>query len=84
MEWSKILLYSILEWKKNPFHSISYGHPNVYNEKNQGENQKYTIERKLISLDISKKAIICENFNAHNLWWNSKIQNSIHANALIS
>ena len=57
---------------------------NVYNEKNQGENQEYTVERKLISLDISEKAIICENFNAHNSWWNSKIQNSIRANALIS
>ena len=57
---------------------------NVYIGKNQEENQKYTIERKLSSLNIFEKAIICEDFNAHYLWWNSKIQNSICANALIS
>ena len=28
MEWSKILLHSLLKWKKNPFHFIPYGHPN--------------------------------------------------------
>ena len=39
---------------------------NIYNEKNQEEDQEYTIERKLIFLDISKKAIICEDFNAHH------------------
>ena len=38
---------------------------NIYNKKNQEEDQKYTIERKLIFLDIFEKAIICENFNAH-------------------
>ena len=26
MEWSKILLHSLLKWKKNPFHFISYDH----------------------------------------------------------
>ena len=39
---------------------------NIYNEKNQEENQKYTIEQKLIFLDIFEKAIICENFNVHH------------------
>ena len=39
---------------------------NIYNEKCQDENQEYTIERKLTSIDISEKAIICEDFNAHH------------------
>ena len=39
---------------------------NIYNEKNQEENQEYTIERKLILLDIFQKAILCEDFNAHH------------------
>ena len=39
---------------------------NIYNEKNQEEDQKYTIERKLIVLDIFEKAIICEDFNTHH------------------
>ena len=41
---------------------------NIYNEKNREENQKYTIERKLIVLDIFEKVIICENFNTHYSW----------------
>ena len=57
---------------------------NIYNEKNQKEDQEYTIERKLIFLNIFEKAIICEDFNAHHSWWNSKTQNSIRANALIT
>ena len=40
---------------------------NIYNERNQGENQEYTIERKVIRLDIPKNAIICKNFNAQHL-----------------
>ena len=39
---------------------------NIYNEKCQNENQEYTIERKLTSIDISEKAIICGDFNAHH------------------
>ena len=39
---------------------------NIYNEKNQKEDQEYTIERKLIFLNIFEKAIICEDFNAHH------------------
>ena len=38
----------------------------------------------MILLDIPEKAIICGDFNAHHSWWNSRIQNSIRANALIS
>ena len=57
---------------------------NVYKEKSQNENSNYTVERKLTSIDISKKAIICEDSNVHHSWWNSKIQNSIRANELIS
>ena len=57
---------------------------NIYNEKSQNKNQEYTVERKLTTIDISEKAIICEDFNAHYSWWNSKIQNSIRTNALIS
>ena len=39
---------------------------NIYNEKNQKEDQKYTMERKLIFLSIFEKAIICEDFNIHH------------------
>ena len=41
---------------------------NVYNEKSQGENQDYTVKRKLTSIDIPRKAIICGDFNAHHSW----------------
>ena len=41
---------------------------NVYNEKNQGEDQEYTIKRKLILLCFPEKALICGDFNAHHLW----------------
>ena len=57
---------------------------NIYNKKNQEEDQKYTIKRKLIFLDIFEKAIICKDFNAYHSWWNSKIENLIHANVLIT
>ena len=57
---------------------------NVYNEKSHDKNQNYTVEQKLTSIDISEKAIICEDFNAHHSWWDSKIQNSIRASELIS
>ena len=40
---------------------------NIYNKKDQDENQEYTIEQRLTSIDISEKAIICEKFNAHHL-----------------
>ena len=39
---------------------------NVYDEKSQDENQDYTVERKLTSIDIPEKAIICGDFNAHH------------------
>ena len=39
---------------------------NTYNEKAQDENQKYTVKRKLTTIDISEKAIICEDFNSHH------------------
>ena len=39
---------------------------NIYDEKSQDENQNYIVARKLTSIDISKKAIICEDFNAHH------------------
>ena len=57
---------------------------NIYNEKFQDEDQKYTVKRKLTTIDISKKAIICEDFNVHHSCWNLKIQNSIRANELMS
>ena len=57
---------------------------NIYNEKSQDENQKYTMERKLTTINISEKAIICEDFNAHYFWWNLEISNSVQANELIS
>ena len=39
---------------------------NIYNENFRDENQSYTIERKLTSIDISEKTIICEDLNAHH------------------
>ena len=39
----------------------------IYNEKSQDEDPKYTVEQNLKTIDISEKAIICENFNAHYL-----------------
>ena len=39
---------------------------NIYNEKNHEEDQKYTIERKLILVDILEKEFICEDCNAHH------------------
>jgi hypothetical protein len=57
---------------------------NVYNEKCQKSNSdEYTIERKLETIDLTKNSIICEDFNAHHQWWNSKITSSIRANVLI-
>ena len=41
---------------------------NIYNKKSQEENQEYIVDRKLTSIEISEKAIICENFNAHHSW----------------
>jgi hypothetical protein len=57
---------------------------NVYNEKNQkSSSNEYTIERKLRTIDLTKNNIICDDFNAHHQWWNSRITSSIRANALI-
>ena len=56
---------------------------NIYNEKFQDEDQKYPVEQKLTTMDISEKANLCEDFNAHhdNI---RKYQNSICAIELIS
>ena len=57
---------------------------NVYNEKCQKTNSnEYTIERKLITIELSQNSIICDDFNAHHRWWNSRIESSIKANSLI-
>ena len=41
---------------------------NVYNEKSQKDNSnEYTVKRKLIQLQLSARAIVCEDFNAHHL-----------------
>ena len=45
--------------------SLLNGH-SVYNEKSEDENQKYTVKRKLTSIKILEKTIICEDFNAHH------------------
>ena len=39
----------------------------INDEKSPDKNRKYTIKRKITSTDISKKASICEGFNAHYL-----------------
>ena len=49
---------------------------NIYNEKSQDKNQEYTIERKLTSIDIFEKAIICEDFNAHVTLFMMKFEDS--------
>ncbi len=57
---------------------------NVYNEKSQKSNSdEYTIERKLTSIELTKNSIICDDFNAHHQWWNSRITSLIRANSLI-
>jgi hypothetical protein len=57
---------------------------NVYNEKSQKSNSsEYTIERKLQTIDLTRNSIICDDFNAHYQWWNSRITLSICANVLI-
>ncbi len=40
---------------------------NVYNEKSQKSNSnKYAIERKLKTIELTKNLIICNDFNAHH------------------
>jgi hypothetical protein len=57
---------------------------NVYNEKCQkSSSDEYTIERKLRTIELTKNSIVCDDFNAHHQWWNSKITSSIRANVLI-
>ncbi len=57
---------------------------NVYNKKSQkSSSEKYTIERKLTTINLTKNSIICEDFNAHHQRWNSRITSSVRANALI-
>ena len=57
---------------------------NVYNEKQIGsENHKYTVERKLSTVELPARAIICGDFNAHHSWWNSRVNNPVKADALV-
>ncbi len=57
---------------------------NIYNEKSQKSNSNdYTIERKLQTIDLTRNSIICDDFNAHHQWRNSRITSSIRANVLI-
>ena len=39
----------------------------IYNQKSQDKDKKVTVERKLTTIDISEKAIICKDFNTHYL-----------------
>ncbi len=57
---------------------------NVYNEKCQkSSSDEYTIERKLRTIKLTNNSIVCDDFNAHHQWWNSRITSSIRANVLI-
>ncbi len=57
---------------------------NVYNEKSQKSNSdEYTIEKKLTLIELIKNSIICNDFNVHHQWWNSRLSSSIRANSLI-
>ena len=55
MKWSKILLHSLLKWKKNPFHFISYGHPNRIDKKKRNDFIHYMYL--MITLMINKKSM---------------------------
>jgi hypothetical protein len=58
---------------------------NVYTEKSQKLNSdEFTIDRKLTTIELTKNSIVCEDFNAHHQWWNSRIISSIRANSLIT
>ena len=57
---------------------------NVYNEKQIGsEDHEYTVERKLSTVELPARAIICGDFNAHHSWWNSRVNNPVRADALV-
>jgi len=56
---------------------------NIYNEKSQEEDSDiWTVERKLKDIQLFSKSIICGDFNAHHLWWNSEVEHSIRATNL--
>ena len=41
---------------------------NIYNEKFQKDNSnEYTVKRKLTQFQLSARAIVCKDFNAHHL-----------------
>ena len=56
---------------------------NLYNEKD--EDLIYTNDRILSDLkfDSTNQILLCEDFNAHHSWWNSRIQNPIRTTELI-
>ena len=57
---------------------------NVYNGKQIGsEDHEYTVERKLSTIELPARAIICGDFNAHHSWWNSRVNNPVRADALV-
>ena len=42
---------------------------NIYNEKSQQiNNDQWTIDRCLTAIQLSQRAIICGDFNAHHSW----------------
>ena len=58
---------------------------NIYNEKSQSDRETYTIDRLLIQLQpkSTDQFVICGDFNAHHIWWNSKIQQAIRSENLV-
>ncbi len=57
---------------------------NVYNEKSLKENCNDWILNKILPyIKLQKHLIICGDFNAHHLWWNFDVLNSIRANELV-
>jgi len=57
---------------------------NVYNEKSLKENcNDWILNRILSYIKLQKYSIICGDFNAHHLWWNLDVSNSIRANELV-
>src|SRR5204863_4755686 len=79
---SDIIIIDVSSSNINTFQII-----NIYNEKSldlDSDETSYTVKRSLQHIQLSKKTLIADDFNAHYNWWNSSITNSIRADSLIT
>jgi exonuclease III len=75
------LLVIEIQDRQNQLESIQL--MNIYNEKSLREDDnRWTVERSLLSLTPFKHSIVCGDFNAHHSWWNSHAS-SLRAEALV-